>query len=518
MDQLETISKYVDGVEADLTTPDPAILRTELARRHHQRNLALRVGTVVLVTLVGIGAIVAATRDDPAQVATQDGRSAAAGADIDTTTTLPPDAPSLRSILVDTVNWRPVSRSGIPGPSEGSIDSEEVRFIAGDDEDTITFFHGCANVTVRAIEWGDTGFRILGPPPGGTGADGCLLLEDDAIHRTPVPVGLDVLVELDYDAALLTLRSQDPSWELTLVGGVRRDDGSASDWADVFLPADAEPTAELPMTEAQETLVAGHRWLVLSREGIPEPAEGSHEELIFLSSPDRLILSNCDLSIHSVEWTEQGFVVGDEIPGFEDASAIDCPEDQGGILNIAAGATVQVEVGADGPGSVSLSSADWSLLTRSRSLSDAAPESEQDLELLAFLAPLERGRWKLAAGSDSYPDRSELDQGIAFWTLKEAGDRMILYGKPCFGTQVFLQWTEPGIAVVTEDRSGIKFVTPSIRCDPSPGIANHPPPIGSTITVEGDRDFIDVTLFNRDGSEEWSARFEYHQYHLLEDQ
>lgn len=242
MDELETISKYVDGVEADLTTPDPSTLRTELVRRRRQRNLALRVGVAVVVTLVGIGAIVAATRDEPAQVATQDDPATSATSsveDIGTTTSASPETPSLRSVLVDTSNWRPVSRNGIPGPAEGSIDSEEVRFVVGDGEDTISLLHGCGNVTVRAIEWGNTGFRILGAPSGGTGADLCLLLEDDAIHRTPLPVGLDVSVDLDYDAGLLTLRSEDPSWELTLAGGVRRVSDREGDWADVFLPSEA---------------------------------------------------------------------------------------------------------------------------------------------------------------------------------------------------------------------------------------------------------------------------------------
>ncbi len=489
----DEIDDLIGRIADDFATPNiDSVYGRAKTRNLRRRRFQQASGALAAVAVI-VGFAVWFNRAQPSEVATSVTQDAV-GDDSAPVLLERPDqlVDEVRNALLGGEKWIPTERTGIPTTT---WDDEAVYFW---DANNVSF--GTCESVSYDIDWTDDGFINLGRREQGAtpqpGCDGPVGVGD--LH---INTGEEVTIANNNDG---TYTLSTDTWSLRIEPPIA--------------PAETDAAIDVQTNESQKLLTSGHRWHVHSRDGIPEPAEGSREELIFLASPDRLILSNCDLSIHSLEWTERGFVVGDEIPSVGEPSAIDCPNDPGGILNIPVGATVDVEVSDDGPSSVRMSAQGWSLLTRPTSISDAAPESEQDLELLTFLAPLELGRWKLVEGNESYPDRTELDQGISFGTLKDAGDRMFLYGQPCFNAQVFLQWNKPGQAVVTEDRSGIKVFKPSIYCEPSPGIANHPPAIGSTITVEGDGNFINVTLLHRNGSEEWNARFEYHQYHLLEDQ
>lgn len=136
-----------------------------------------------------------------------------------------------------------------------------------------------------------------------------------------------------------------------------------------------------------------------------------------------------------------------------------------------------------------------------------------------FWPPLKRGRWKLAEASPTFPDGDVPEQGIFFWTQAKPWDRIGFYGRSCHGLNAFLEWDEPGVATVVPDETGIIIRTPMSRCseERAPGIVNHPPALGSSFDVQRDGEFIDVTFRDADGTKQWTARFEYHQFHILED-
>lgn len=140
--------------------------------------------------------------------------------------------------------------------------------------------------------------------------------------------------------------------------------------------------------------------------------------------------------------------------------------------------------------------------------------TDNSAELRALLVQ-DDGRWKLVDGSEMFPDRDFVDQGVAFFTLDERVDGMIFYIEGCGGPHQYLHWNG-NQATVGQNDTNIALDQAQVRCDEPPALPNQSPQIGYTFNFShiGDNQ-IRVVYSDAQGGEQWTATYEQTPNHLL---